>query len=495
VLQIAIDSINNNRLAAEKGKNSKKGKKEKDEHFFDTLKQHLTEKPMPISKKSRMPGKKRVNGTGHGTNNISGSPALQVIADFQGISGIKVKNKSAKGKNSLANARITAKDNLRDKASPKKDLNPKGVSAESKGKNYYEFSNKDSPAVTAAKAAWGEKANINININHAHINRSIKQEGTSPGKSTGTTNHPQDKAARERVPIKGNQDTMINQAPGQEKNNPGSAAEKKALVKTEALDEKTRQTIQIKGNHTNNISSIKEGKKGLIGTEENHSKNPGSIKEKGKSLLFAAENTADFTGDKNIPGKKESPTGLRGLNKENSERFQKIQQNTFDLASGIKNGIDEKPASISPDRTLVKSQINQITEQVMMTIKKGLPGNRPSSLEISLKPEHLGKVKIQLQATDGMVSIRVMADTGEAVNLLNSNIQTIRDNIEQQGIRLQYLGVGLESDQEQGSYSDSSDSRGNNQKNLSLGLNPDGQYGEINEQPDLLLSPGLNLLA
>ncbi|MDK2985133.1 MAG: flagellar hook-length control protein FliK [Clostridia bacterium] len=92
--------------------------------------------------------------------------------------------------------------------------------------------------------------------------------------------------------------------------------------------------------------------------------------------------------------------------------------------------------------THLKPESGNLAEQMVQKMKL-MVGNKQSSLEIHLKPEHLGKVKIQLHSHEGTITARIITDNGQTANLLNSSMHQIKENLEQQGIKLQHFGVDV----------------------------------------------------
>ncbi|MGI6413515.1 MAG: flagellar hook-length control protein FliK [Syntrophomonadaceae bacterium] len=82
--------------------------------------------------------------------------------------------------------------------------------------------------------------------------------------------------------------------------------------------------------------------------------------------------------------------------------------------------------------------LTKLVEQIKLS------GNgKNSAIEIQLKPEYLGTLKVLVHSVDGQISVQFTAENPETVNLLNSSLQQIRDNLEQQGIRLGNLEISL----------------------------------------------------
>ena len=98
------------------------------------------------------------------------------------------------------------------------------------------------------------------------------------------------------------------------------------------------------------------------------------------------------------------------------------------------------------DKTMSsQSQTDLIVTKMIDQIKTG-----PGSLEVSLKPEYLGKLNILFQSNEGSILIKVVAQNVDAVNLLNSSLQNIKENLEQQGIKVQQIEVNLANQEKHG---------------------------------------------
>ncbi|MEA4924160.1 MAG: flagellar hook-length control protein FliK [Syntrophomonadaceae bacterium] len=108
------------------------------------------------------------------------------------------------------------------------------------------------------------------------------------------------------------------------------------------------------------------------------------------------------------------------------------------------NGLVKTEAAAEPNvmnagkTMLSQSQTDYLVSKMIQQINVA-----PSSLEVSLKPEYLGKVSILIHALEGAVAVNVIAHNAEAANLLNSNLHHIRNNLEQQGINVQQMEVNL----------------------------------------------------
>ncbi|HWQ75910.1 MAG TPA: flagellar hook-length control protein FliK [Syntrophomonas sp.] len=92
------------------------------------------------------------------------------------------------------------------------------------------------------------------------------------------------------------------------------------------------------------------------------------------------------------------------------------------------------------------SAIDYIAARIAGQVKNGV-----NSLEISLKPEYLGKLKLQLLSHEGSLSVNIVAHTGETLNLINANLHYIKDSLDQQGIKLTDMNVNLANQERQDS--------------------------------------------
>jgi len=147
---------------------------------------------------------------------------------------------------------------------------------------------------------------------------------------------------------------------------------------------------------------------------------------------------------------------------------------------------------VNVEKTMLgKNQTDLLVSKMIEQIKVA-----PSSLEVSLKPEYLGKINILVQSIAGVISVNVIAQNPEALNLLNSNLQNIKDNLEQQGINVQQLEVNL-ANQEKQNNRNSHGFRGQSQASPLLEkTNTLTDYGSLAySERSSLLSRNLNLLA
>ena len=73
--------------------------------------------------------------------------------------------------------------------------------------------------------------------------------------------------------------------------------------------------------------------------------------------------------------------------------------------------------------------INQVTEKMRVML-----GARKSEISLQLVPESLGRVRVKLTVTDGILTGRIVVQNDETRALIQSNIVKLQENLERQGI-------------------------------------------------------------
>ncbi len=70
--------------------------------------------------------------------------------------------------------------------------------------------------------------------------------------------------------------------------------------------------------------------------------------------------------------------------------------------------------------------------------------NKLSELRIDLKPEFLGRLTIKVVAEEGMITARFIAESQQVKHMLESNLHTLRQNLESQGLRVDRTEVSVQ---------------------------------------------------
>lgn len=84
----------------------------------------------------------------------------------------------------------------------------------------------------------------------------------------------------------------------------------------------------------------------------------------------------------------------------------------------------------------------QVERGLLSALKDG--GTR---LDLQLHPQELGAITLTLTARNGEVSARIRSEKSETAEMVTRQLDTIRANLEQQGIKVDKIEVQLQSQQ------------------------------------------------
>lgn len=84
--------------------------------------------------------------------------------------------------------------------------------------------------------------------------------------------------------------------------------------------------------------------------------------------------------------------------------------------------------------------VRQVVEQVSMQTKQGM-----TTMELQLYPAHLGRVVVQLVSKDGQVTAQITAETEAAKNALEGQLTLLKENLNNQGVRIESIEVTIAS--------------------------------------------------
>ena len=146
----------------------------------------------------------------------------------------------------------------------------------------------------------------------------------------------------------------------------------------------------------------------------------------------------------------------QGKSKEWSELLGKVetraaapQANTgnsivFSMLQGGQRLSEADPiqSNAAGDQTLSRQVAQQVERGLLSALKDG--GTR---LDLQLHPQELGAITLTLTARNGEVSARIRSEKSETAEMVTRQLDTIRANLEQQGIKVDKIEVQLQSQQ------------------------------------------------
>lgn len=149
-----------------------------------------------------------------------------------------------------------------------------------------------------------------------------------------------------------------------------------------------------------------------------------------------------------------------------------------DVKIGMSNSqVDIQKTAFTMPKTVKSSEvINQVVEQAKVII-----GQDKSEMVIHLKPDHLGKLELKVVTEQGIVAAKFIAESQQVKEIIETNMQLLKDSLQKQGISVESINVQVGQDkqseyQQQSSYQSKNNSSSNKQRygNNELGISKIG---------------------
>ncbi len=216
-------------------------------------------------------------------------------------------------------------------------------------------------------------------------------------------------------------------------------------VATEADAEGTSSEKQL--SEDGNVSHSKESEKASNYNDEDNSK--------------SAENSATKTEMDITKLNVQVVTG----NEQNQQLDQQNLQAIGDVKIGtINNQTEVQKTVFSMPQPVKNSEVlNQVVEQAKVIV-----GQDKSEMVIQLKPDHLGKLELKVVTEQGIVAAKFIAESQQVKEIIETNMQLLKDSLQKQGIIIDSVNVQVGHDQheyqQQNSYQSSNNSSSTRQK-------------------------------
>ena len=137
-----------------------------------------------------------------------------------------------------------------------------------------------------------------------------------------------------------------------------------------------------------------------------------------------------------------SSDNLMGQN--HSDKAQQSNTTVTDISANLIQNIQgsfEKVMSTSSTNSVNGADI---VKQIINSVK--VSGNTSiQSMEIQLNPEHLGKVNLTVTSKNGVITAQIVAQNEEVKKAIESQIATLKENFESQGIKIEAVEVTVQS--------------------------------------------------
>lgn len=102
---------------------------------------------------------------------------------------------------------------------------------------------------------------------------------------------------------------------------------------------------------------------------------------------------------------------------------------------------DAKSVDAAPDRTEQNDLIRQIVQR--MTLKSS---RLQSQMNVKLKPEFLGNIRMQITSDNQQVAVRMVADSGVVKEMIEQNLQYLKAELQQHGLEIDKFDVSVGGD-------------------------------------------------
>lgn len=241
-----------------------------------------------------------------------------------------------------------------------------------------------------------------------------------------------------------------------------SQVQAKVTIKSEQVDTKSITDVTAEG----------------ISSEEHL-----SAKEKATNVKESAKASKSEEGDNSTgaeAGDSSTEVDITKVNTQvnaNNDQNQQLDQQNLQAIGNVKigtiNNQTEVQKSVFSTPQPVKSSevLNQVVEQA-----KVIMGQDKSEMIIQLKPDHLGKLELKVVTEQGIVAAKFIAENQQVKEIIETNMQLLKDSLQKQGITVDSVNVQVGHDQneyqQQNSYQSNSNRSSSRQKynNSELGI-------------------------
>lgn len=196
------------------------------------------------------------------------------------------------------------------------------------------------------------------------------------------------------------------------------------------------------------------------------------FQEKSEELPTQSKSTA--------PGMEETATELPVIKVENTTQSQfgetmgqsssqeQIQkpvgnvENSHEMSIGqeIIQNLEQAMDDLTPEEVKPAEIVRQVVEEIRVSARQEM-----TTMELQLNPEHLGKVSIQVTSRAGILTAQISTETEAARQALDQNMLILKENLEQQGVKVEAIEVTIASHEfEQNLQKGDSQSKGNDSK-------------------------------
>lgn len=215
-----------------------------------------------------------------------------------------------------------------------------------------------------------------------------------------------------------------------------------------------------------------------------------NIGEENPEEVIADENDASVPGFKvevvktDADGSNEESTGFA---KKDTKTEAPVRRQTDDhriatpaetFVKGIENAVKSPDMPVADTQVTVRDIVYQLVDAVKVEIS---PDN--TGLEMSLHPESLGRVSLNISSKDGVMTAQITTENQVSKEALESQLQILKENIEAQGVRVEAIEVTVSSFMFSDSKNAQSGEAEQNEKGKRTGVSTQG-VGSLETDPE-----------
>lgn len=161
-----------------------------------------------------------------------------------------------------------------------------------------------------------------------------------------------------------------------------------------------------------------------------------SVEDETKVMSEQLKNDWNETRKEQVEPKLEVTVEESKPSNEGQESFQQSDYDLNSFVSHLQQATTEMKTETFDSTIEMSTIVDQIVEQIKVKI-----GENKTSMELILTPEHLGKVNLMITSKDGVMTAQFLTETEVAKEALESQMQLLKQNFEEQGLKVNEVEV------------------------------------------------------
>ncbi len=185
-----------------------------------------------------------------------------------------------------------------------------------------------------------------------------------------------------------------------------------------------------------NNDGVKEALAETVDSNNNEENIPSANEQTMDNITQAIEKKIQVAEDN------KSYDNLMGQN--HSDKAQQSNTTVTDISANLIQNIQSSFEEVMSTSSTNSVNGADIVKQIINSVK--VSGNTSiQSMEIQLNPEHLGKVNLTVTSKNGVITAQIVAQNEEVKKAIESQIATLKENFESQGIKIEAVEVTVQS--------------------------------------------------